>query len=145
MRIRDLGLIAVVLAFTAPLPPASGAFDSKPPPPSMSVATATLAAPSSSSATNGACVVATSRIVNVSWSQTTSSFADGYLVQRATSASGPFSNVATITSHATTVWADSGVAASTTYHYRVLATKLAWRSAASPVSSVTTPSLLCVL
>ncbi|HEX9696247.1 MAG TPA: hypothetical protein VGB64_08025 [Actinomycetota bacterium] len=145
MRIRELGFVVAALSVTAPLPPAFGTFATAPSPPAMSVSSATLAAPASASAVNASCVPGVSRSVSVSWSQTTSTFADGYIVLRATAAGGPYSSVATIASATVVTWADLNVAASTTYYYRVQTTKLAWRSADSPTASVTTPSLLCVL
>lgn len=145
MRIRDTGLVALLLTLSAPLQAAYGTFSSAPAPPAMTVASATLAAPATAAAANGACVVAVSRTVNVSWEMTASTFADGYLVLRATATGGPYNTVATITSRLTTVWADTTVAESTTYYYRVQATKLAWRSDDSPTASITTPSILCVL
>ena len=141
---RLAAALIAAAALVSPVAPAFGTFLSAPSSPSMSVTTATLAAPASSSATNGTCVPAVSRIVDVSWAQTTSAFADGYVVFRATASGGPYSSIATIGSVLTIVYADSGVAASTTYYYRIQATKLSWRSADSPTASATTPSLICL-
>lgn len=145
MRIRDVLAAAAVLAIITPLAPAFGTFSAQPSPPAMTVATATLAAPATASATNGQCVVGVSRTVNVSWGQSASTFADGYIVFRATASGGPYSAVTTIGSRTTTTWADTGVSASTTYYYRVQATKIAWRSSNSPTASVTTPTLVCIV
>lgn len=143
---RGVALVAMVVMIPALISagPAFGTFTTAPSPPAMQAATASLAAPASTSAVNGACVPGVSRAVTVSWAITGSTFADGYLVRRATAAGGPYSTIATITARTTIVHSDTTVAASTTYHYRVQATKLAWRSADSPTASVTTPSALCV-
>lgn len=134
----------ITLAALIPAGPAFGTFTTAPSPPAMEVATATLAAPASASAVNGLCVVAVSRAVTVSWTITDSAFADGYLVRRATAAGGPYTTIATVSLRATVTHSDTAVEPSTTYYYRIQATKLAWQSADSPTASVTTPSLVCL-
>lgn len=136
-----LAMLVMALIFAEP---ALGMFTSAPAPPAMQVATATLAAPASATAINGACVPAVSRAVTVSWEITSSEFADGYLVVRATAAGGPYTTIATITLRATITHSDTTVEPSTTYYYRIQATKLAWQSGDSPTASVTTPSLVCL-
>lgn len=126
-----LGLAGVALA----------TFTSAPAQPSMSISTATLAAPASLTAVRGVCVPLASRSVNLSWTPTTSTFADGYEIFRSTTNGGPYASIATV--GLVTAHTDSGVAASTTYYYVVKAKKNLWRSANSPQASVTTPNGLC--
>lgn len=144
-RLRCLALVTAAVAIAIPAAPAFGIFTTAPAPPAMQISSATLAAPASASAVNGVCVAAVSRAITVSWDATASTFADGYVVLRATAAGGPYTTIATITGNATVTYSDTAVAASTTYYYRIQATKLAWRSADSPAASVTTPSVLCVV
>jgi hypothetical protein len=110
---------------------------------SMSVSSATLSAPTSPAAVNQNCVVATSRQVKVTWTATSSAFADGYDVLRGVVSGGPYLSQGTVSGQATTSFTDTGVLPSTTYYYVVQATKNSWRSVNSSQVSVTTPTALC--
>ena len=81
--------------------------------------------------------------VNLSWNQTSSSFADGYEILRATGA-GAYSTLTTVSGRGTTTYTDSSVGYSATYSYEVKAKKNNWRSAPSAVASATTKSSLCL-
>lgn len=83
--------------------------------------------------------------IHLSWTATTSSWADGYEVTQATSSNGPFSVVPLPLGGdplATTRVVGS-LEASTTYWFRVAATRGSWRSA--PVSANATTSAVCVV
>jgi predicted ribosomally synthesized peptide with SipW-like signal peptide len=109
----------------------------------QSLASATLAAPVGPAVANGACASNKSIQVNVSWVATPSAFADGYDVRRSASAAGPFSSVGIVVGVGTTSFTDSSVSFGTTYYYEIEAKKNAWRSADTPVVSVTTLSRSC--
>ena len=106
--------------------------------------TTTLQPPTGTSAQNGTCVALTSVRVQVSWTATSSTFADGYQIFRSTTAGGPYSSVGTVSGRTTTTYTDTTTTFSTTYRYVVQATKNVWRSTNSGEASVTTPSSLCV-
>jgi len=134
-------LTAIVLTTASP---AFAAFNSSPSAPSMSVSTATLASPTGASAANTGCVVSSSTKVKVTWTATTSTFADGYQVLRSTTNGGPYSVVGTVSGSNTTSYTDSSVAFLTTYYYVVRATKVNWTSANSNQASITTLTSLCL-
>jgi len=67
-----------------------------------------------------------------------SSSAIGFGIDRAASLSGPWTTVATVLAPLTT-YLDTGLQASTTYHYRVWAYNAAGNSDYSNIASVTTP------
>ncbi len=112
---------------------------------SHSVTTGKLAAPTGLTASNGTCNALSSTRVNLSWTATTSTFADGYEIFRSTTNGGPYTSIATVTGAGTTSYTDATVAFSTTYYYVVQAKRNAWRSPNSNQASVRTPSSLCVL
>ena len=109
----------------------------------QAIASATIAPPTGLAAGNGVCVKNSSVRVDVTWTQTTSTFADGYEILRSTSAGGPFTTVGTVSGVGTKTFTDTGTAFSTAYYYIVKATRGAWRSAPSSVASVTTYGKLC--
>ncbi len=87
--------------------------------------------------TNLAAVATSPTAISLTWSAV--SGATSYTVQRGASASGPWTTVAS--SVATASYADTGLTASTNYHYQVIATNLfALDSAASGSASATTPA-----
>lgn len=92
----------------------------------------------------GRCVVVVGDAIVVSWTRTTSTWADGYEVLRSTTSGGPHSVVGTVAGQATESYTDSLLAFSTTYYYVVRATKGAWRSAATSEVSRTTRTSLCL-
>lgn len=110
---------------------------------SHTMSSAVLQAPTSVAATNGTCVPLVSTRVNLLWTATTSTFADGYEVLRK-AGSGSFTTIATVSGPATTTYTDTEVSFATAYVYVVQSTKSSWRSADSNEASVTTPSTLCL-
>ena len=147
MSIRRLALAGLLIAMAASLgvpEGASGTFVKTTPPVAGSVSTSTLAAPTGLSAARGACVALTSSAVNLSWTATSSTFADGYQIFRSTTAGSGYGSVGTVAGRTTTTFIDSTVAFLTTYFYVVQAKKLSWRSANSNEAQVTTPTPLCV-
>jgi hypothetical protein len=111
---------------------------------SGSISTGTLAPPTGVAAARGACTVLTSTAVNVTWVQTTSSFASGYDILRSTTNGSGYALVGSVAGRATTSFVDTTVTFSTTYYYVVRAKRNAWRSANSNQASVTTATVLCV-
>jgi hypothetical protein len=108
-----------------------------------SLASATLAPPTATTAAQTNCKANKPVTITVSWTATTSVFATGYRIERATSTAGPFSLVASI-AIGTTSQVDSspGLAYTTPYVYRVLATFQSW-TAPSAAASMTTLSSVC--
>ena len=82
--------------------------------------------------------------MNLSWTATTSTFADGYQVFRGTASGGPYSSIGTVSGRTTVTYVDSTAAFSTTYYYVVQAKYNQWRSANSNQGSVTTPNAVCL-
>jgi fibronectin type 3 domain-containing protein len=95
---------------------------------------AALSPPSSLTAT----AVSSSQI-RLSWVDTNSN-ESGYLVERSLSSSTGFAQIASLAASATT-FTNTGLAASTTYYYRVRASKNGAYSAYSNVASARTPSV----
>lgn len=82
--------------------------------------------------------------ISITWTATTSTWADGYKLYRSTNAGGPFDTEhATITPQSATSHLDGGLAGNTTYYYQLRAYKGSWRSAATSTVSATT-ALACV-
>jgi fibronectin type 3 domain-containing protein len=134
------GLVATVVSASL----ASATFNSTGAGGPMPVVTATLAAPTGLSA-SATCQVGlpTTVKVNLSWTATTSTFADGYEVKRSTSG-GPFVSIGTVSGGTTTTYSDTTVTYSTSYSYVVTATKNNWRSSNSNTANATTKSSLCL-
>lgn len=108
------------------------------------ISSATLAAPTGLAAANGLCLVGTSIEVELSWTATVSTFADGYEIFRSTASGGPYSLVGSAAGQATTSYSDATVGFSTTYYYVVRSTRNEWRSADSSEAVVTTLSSFCL-
>ena len=111
---------------------------------SQSVSTGALEAPTGLAAGHGLCVPAISTSIRLTWTAPPATKADGYVVERSSSAAGPFTEVATVSGAATTSYDSPTLPFSTTFHYRVLARKFTWRSAPTPVVAITTRSVLCL-
>lgn len=111
---------------------------------SMDVGSDTLGAPSGASAINFNCINLTSIQVKVTWTASSSSWADGYEVFRSLTSGGPYSSVGTVSGQGTVEFIDSAVSFVTPYYYVVQATKSNWRSSNSNQASVTTLTNLCV-
>jgi hypothetical protein len=110
----------------------------------QTISSAVLAAPTGTTASRSTCIPAVQAQVLVTWTPTSSTFADGYQVLRSMTSGGPYTPVGTVSGHATTSFTDDTVVFSTTYHYVVRATRNQWRSPDSAQASVTTPSALCL-
>ena len=139
-----VGTLVLLVSLVAVTAPAFAAFTSTPSAPSMTITSATLAAPTGASATSTNCVVALSIKVKVTWTATTSTFADGYQILRSSTNGGPYSVVGTVSGLNTVTYTDSSVTFSTTYYYVVRATKVNWTSGNSNQATVTTLSAVCL-
>lgn len=96
---------------------------------SQAVLTATLQPPTNPSTAAGPCTASVSASIVVSWTATTSTWADGYEVLSALTSGGPYTLAASVNGSATTTATIGGLQFSTTYYFVVRARKLAWRSA----------------
>ncbi len=135
-------VLALVLASATAGPAAWAAFQQSASA-SSGFATASLAPASALTATRQCGVLQYE--IRLSWTATPSAWADGYEVSMATSAAGPYAVVplpAGGNALATTRTVGL-LAPSTTYWFRVTATKGSWRSSAVQASATT--SLLCVV
>lgn len=110
---------------------------------SHTLSTDSLAAPTSPATAHGTCIPAVSASIVVSWTATSSSWADGYEILRSLVAGGPYSAVGTVSGQSTTSYSDGPLLFSTTYGYVVRATKGAWRSSETSEVARTTRSVLC--
>ncbi|HEX9969307.1 MAG TPA: fibronectin type III domain-containing protein [Acidimicrobiales bacterium] len=104
----------------------------------------TLQPPTNPSVAQGPCASGLSTSLVVSWTPTSSTWADGYEVLGSLLPTGPFTTVGTAPGASTTKYTVTGLAFGTTYHYVVKATKGNWRSTATAVASRTTLSALCL-
>ena len=111
---------------------------------SGSVSSGQLVAPSGLTAAHGTCTVLASDSVNLSWTATTSTIADGYEIFRGTASGGPYSSIATVSGLNTTAYTDGGRPFITTYYYVVQAKRNNWRSSNSTQASITTKTNVCV-
>ena len=91
-----------------------------------------LAAPSSLSAT-----AASSSQINLTWTDNDGGAATAYDVDRSTTSTGGFAQIATVGSGATS-YSDTGLTASTTYYYEVDAVNATTTSAFSNIANATT-------
>jgi len=113
-RIYALGILALVSAVLLLLTLETGAtFTAPTSNPSNQLATATLATPTGASAT----VQANGGTVRVAWTATTSTWASGHRVYRATSAGGPYAQIQQIAGRATVTYDD--VPGTGTFYYVV--------------------------
>jgi cellulose 1,4-beta-cellobiosidase len=110
---------------------------------SQTVSTGTLVAPTGLTAVNGACVNNTSWHVNLSWTATTSTIADGYEIFRSTTTGGPYTSLGTVNGRTTTTFVDTTPTFLTTYFYVVQAKRNLWRSPNSTQATVTTLKKNC--
>jgi hypothetical protein len=111
---------------------------------SMTIATSTLAPATGLTAVQVNCRLKKTPEIEVDWAATTSDYVTSYVVERATSSSGPYSERTTLPA-SQTVYTDKGgsLTYSTTYYYRVSAEYRSW-SAVSTVKSIKTLSSSCV-
>jgi fibronectin type 3 domain-containing protein len=136
--VHPRALLGVLGVATVVATPAFGAFGAVASQQTHTLSSGTLAAPT---ALSGACA-SLPRRVELSWTATTSAFADGYEILRSTTSGGPYASIGTVTGVATTTFTDSTVAALTTYYYVVKAKRNLWRSPASNQATVST--VLCL-
>jgi hypothetical protein len=108
------------------------------------LSTATLQPPTGTAAARGACLPVLSVEVEVSWTASSSAFADGYQVFRSTTSGGPYTPIGTVSGRTTTTFTDTDVTFLTTYHYVVQAARNLWRSVDSTQASITTPTPACL-
>ncbi|MDX6488131.1 MAG: hypothetical protein QOK13_746 [Gaiellaceae bacterium] len=110
----------------------------------MSLASATLAPPTAVTAIQTNCKNGKPPTNTVGWTATSSAFATGYRIERATTSGGPYSLVASV-AIATTSYldADPALASSTTYYYRAVSTYQSWTNASGQVA-LTTLSNKCL-
>jgi hypothetical protein len=108
------------------------------------ISTATLQPPTGTAAARGSCFPLLTIEVQVTWTATASTFADGYRVFRSGTSGGPYTLVGTVTGQSTTSFTDASVAFLATYHYVVQATRNLWRSPNSTQASITTPTPACL-
>ena len=139
MRSRPISAAAAALVVVAAgATPAFAGFGATAAPQSQTISSGTLSAPTGLS---GSCA-SLPRRVNLTWTQSSSSFADGYEVLRATTSGGPYASVGSVSGITTTAYTDATVAALSTYYYVVKAKRYLWRSPASNQATVSTT--LCV-
>lgn len=109
-----------------------------------SVSTGTLEPPTNPSTAHGPCIVGVSTSITVSWTATSSTWADGYEVLGSLVSGGPYTTVGTVSGLNTTSYTVTGLTFATTYHYVVKATRGNWRSVATSQVSRTTLNPLCL-
>ena len=110
----------------------------------MSLASATLAAPTAPTAAQTNCKNAKPPTNTVGWTATSSAFATGYRIERATTSGGPYSLVANVAIGTTSYLdVDPALASSTTYYYRAVSTYQSWTTASGQIA-LTTLSNKCV-
>jgi hypothetical protein len=136
-----VGLLVLALALVG-APAAMALFTASVHGGSMTVTSATLAAPTGVKAVQLTCKSNKTPEVKVEWSASSTEGA-GYTVERATSSSGPYTEVAGVAaSKLSYTDTSASLGYSTTYYYRVSATLHTW-STASSAASVKTLSKTC--
>jgi fibronectin type 3 domain-containing protein len=140
-RLR-IALLILVGAMAGAANGTTGALFSDPAPVgSNALTTATLQAPTALGAAAGCNVL--SPKITLTWSSTTSTFADGYDVHRGTANGGPYSNIAHVTGRTAVSYVDTSVTLNKTYYYVLRATAFSWTSASSNQANATTP-IICL-
>jgi hypothetical protein len=140
-RAAFLAAVATGLVFVSI---ATAAFQSSSSAGPMAVSSATLAPPTGTSATQINCRNNKPVQISVSWTATTSAFATGYTVRRATTSGGPYTTIGT-TPIGTTSYTDLDptLAYTTSYYYVVQATYQSW-TGTSNQATVTTLNFKCL-
>ncbi|MHB8296446.1 MAG: signal peptidase I [Acidimicrobiales bacterium] len=108
-----------------------------------SLSSASLAAPTNPNVALAACSPGGTDAATVTWTPTSSQWADGYLVMRADTPGAAGSIAAHLTGQATSSYTDVGLALSRTYYYSIEATKHAWTSTPTAEVAVTTRDGAC--
>lgn len=110
---------------------------------SHTLSTAVLEPATGAAVGHGPCTIGLSASVTVTWTPTTSTWADGYEVLRSLLSTGPFVVVATVPGQPASSYTDSLLPFVTPYYYQVRATKEGWRSAPTAAVDITTRTALC--
>lgn len=110
---------------------------------SLAVTSGVLAAPTGLAAANGTCRRRVSIAVSLTWTASSSPFADGYEIFRGSGSGGPYTSLGTVTGGGTTTYTDTTTAFRTTYYYVVQATRYGWRSPSSAEATLTTFRSTC--
>lgn len=110
---------------------------------SAAYSTDVLAAPTNPAAGPGTCTAFSNDRIILTWTATTSTWADGYEIARSLVPGGPYTVIGTVSGVASTTYNDGPLAFSTTYYYAIRSTRNAWRSTDATVSR-TTRSSLCL-
>lgn len=105
------------------------------------ISTATLQPPTTLGAGHGTCQAAVDDSIVLTWTASTSTWAEGYEVLRSTDGS-TYAVIATLAGISTETYTDGGLAFSTTYWYRVRATESLWTSQPA-TTSLTTRTATC--
>ena len=144
LRALAAGALIAALSFAAGGAPGTRSyFTDVPTVGSNAFTTSQLQPPTGLSATAGCQLLAPK--ITLSWTATTSTFADGYDVYRGTTNGGPYSAIGHVGSRTTVTYTDTGsLSLNTTYYYVLRSTAHSWTSAASSQASAKTP-LLCVI
>lgn len=112
---------------------------------SATIDTAVLAPPTSPSAQDGCTTLVSLAVwIDLSWTATASTWADGYRIARSTTSGGPYTVIANVAGQSTTTYRDSGLSLSTTYYYVIRSTKHSWTSVPTAQVSDRTKGLLCL-
>jgi hypothetical protein len=139
-RRSSLGALAVVVALFGAGSVARAGWDTTATGGPLSVTSGVLAKPSNAGAAVGTCVVKASVDVIVTWDASSSPFADGYELLRATRKAGPYSLLGTVVGFATTSYDDTSTGFGSNYFYEVASTRNAWTSAATAPVKISTPA-----
>ena len=137
--LTGLGLLLVAAAVALPVSASWQSAASQP----QQLSTATLQPPTGTAAARGDCFPVLAVEVEVTWTASSSAFADGYQVFRSATSGGPYTLIGTVPG-GTTTFTDTDVTFLTTYHYVVQATRNLWRSVSSTQASFTTPTPACL-
>lgn len=111
---------------------------------SQTVSTDALVAPTNPGTASGECTAGVSVSIVVSWTKTSSTWADSYEVLGGLIAGGPYTLSQLVGGRDTESATISGLAFATTYHFVVKATKGNWQSAPTTEVSRTTLSAACL-
>lgn len=100
-----------------------------------SLSTAVLAPPSNPAASTKSCLLGLTATARVTWTPSTSTWADGYEVLTSGISGGPYTVAATVSGASTTSADIASVGLGTTTYIVVRATKQTWRS--TPTAQIT--------
>lgn len=139
MRLLRAGVVVAVVASIVLLPlRAHALFSDSAGVGSNSFSTATLLPPTgvgASASCNG-----TAPEVALSWTSSTTPFAEGYAIYRSDVSGGTRSNIGSVDGSATVAFIDATGGLNTTYYYVVVTTGRGWTSVESGEASATTPA-----